>query len=162
MDMQVDGYSYAALLITDIDECSVLNGLCDHYCNNTPGSYYCSCKIGYKLDSNKHSCYGNKSTVMYAYASLCTYMYRSTYKIVGFYESLLDFALLNTTLQNPLTEDSDSPSTIYKSANLCLVMQHIQTIHEYSVTNQSSTKSTYVFNLIYWSLSVPCKCWNWL
>ena len=33
----------------DIDECNVLNGGCSHYCNNTDGSYYCSCPVGYEL-----------------------------------------------------------------------------------------------------------------
>ena len=33
----------------DINECDVLNGGCSHYCNNTDGSYYCSCPVGYEL-----------------------------------------------------------------------------------------------------------------
>ena len=33
----------------DINECDVFNGGCSHYCNNTDGSYYCSCPVGYEL-----------------------------------------------------------------------------------------------------------------
>ncbi|XP_078703823.1 uncharacterized protein LOC144928916 isoform X2 [Branchiostoma floridae x Branchiostoma belcheri] len=34
---------------TDIDECSNNDGGCDHTCENTPGSYTCSCHPGYQL-----------------------------------------------------------------------------------------------------------------
>ena len=37
------------LLQLDINECDQLNGDCSHYCNNTDGSYYCSCPVGYEL-----------------------------------------------------------------------------------------------------------------
>ena len=35
--------------ITDIDECAVDNGGCDHNCTNTPGSHMCQCDPGYEL-----------------------------------------------------------------------------------------------------------------
>ena len=37
---------------TDIDECDVDNGECEHLCNNIDGSYYCSCHHGYQLLEN--------------------------------------------------------------------------------------------------------------
>ena len=37
----------------DINECDELNGGCSHYCNNTDGSYYCSCPVGYELDDQE-------------------------------------------------------------------------------------------------------------
>ncbi|XP_077970757.1 mannan-binding lectin serine protease 2-like [Styela clava] len=52
----------------DIDECDTLqkkkfNNLersdkltCDHFCNNVPGSYYCSCRTGFFLHKNNHTC----------------------------------------------------------------------------------------------------------
>ena len=46
------------LLFLDIDECSVGNGGCEFYCNNTESSYFCSCPSGYSLDSNEHNCTG--------------------------------------------------------------------------------------------------------
>uniref|UniRef100_A0A8C9YDI3 Growth arrest-specific 6 n=1 Tax=Sander lucioperca TaxID=283035 RepID=A0A8C9YDI3_SANLU len=40
----------------DVDECSKRNGGCDHDCNNTMGSYRCSCHQGYML-VERHMCY---------------------------------------------------------------------------------------------------------
>ena len=45
-------------LIIDIDECSEETDQCHHICNNTVGSYECSCRAGYILDSNGLSCDG--------------------------------------------------------------------------------------------------------
>ncbi|XP_059409416.1 growth arrest-specific protein 6-like [Carassius carassius] len=39
----------------DVDECSRANGGCVHLCNNTMGSYHCSCRHGYKLFGH-HMC----------------------------------------------------------------------------------------------------------
>uniref|UniRef100_A0AAQ4QP77 Growth arrest-specific 6 n=1 Tax=Gasterosteus aculeatus aculeatus TaxID=481459 RepID=A0AAQ4QP77_GASAC len=39
----------------DVDECSKRNGGCDHECNNTMGSYRCSCHQGYVL-VERHMC----------------------------------------------------------------------------------------------------------
>ncbi|CAF99750.1 unnamed protein product, partial [Tetraodon nigroviridis] len=40
---------------TDVDECGKRNGGCDHRCNNTMGSYRCSCHQGYELHG-RHTC----------------------------------------------------------------------------------------------------------
>ncbi|XP_071101363.1 uncharacterized protein [Haliotis cracherodii] len=39
---------------TDIDECG--KNLCSQTCNNTDGSYVCSCYIGFKLSQDKQTC----------------------------------------------------------------------------------------------------------
>ncbi|KAH9505693.1 hypothetical protein Btru_055518 [Bulinus truncatus] len=42
---------------TDVNECSKSsNGGCEQICNNTEGSYFCSCSEGYALDEDKRSC----------------------------------------------------------------------------------------------------------
>eukprot|EP00062_Callorhinchus_milii_P017640 gi/632970328/ref/XP_007901587.1/ PREDICTED: fibulin-2 [Callorhinchus milii] len=41
----------------DLDECTVYAGqLCEHICLNTPGSYQCSCSLGYQLQPDQTSC----------------------------------------------------------------------------------------------------------
>ena len=52
-------FSYTCLRHgTDVDECSVNKGGCNQFCHNTFGSYYCSCKNGYKLSADNHTCNG--------------------------------------------------------------------------------------------------------
>ena len=48
------------MTITDVDECSQHHrGInCQHTCINTPGSYVCSCRLGYHLAANQRSCIG--------------------------------------------------------------------------------------------------------
>ena len=45
-------------VFTDINECLTRNGNCEHQCNNTLGSYYCTCNSGYQLHSDRQSCKG--------------------------------------------------------------------------------------------------------
>ena len=46
-------------LYLDIDECTAANASsCQHICANTLGSFDCSCRTGYYLDSDKFSCHG--------------------------------------------------------------------------------------------------------
>ena len=43
----------------DVDECEDDHNTCSHYCNNTEGSYQCSCPSGYILnDSDGSTCLG--------------------------------------------------------------------------------------------------------
>ena len=45
---------------TDIDECEARNGGCQHRCTNIPGSFSCSCHVGYELLEDGFSCNGMK------------------------------------------------------------------------------------------------------
>ncbi|KAG7318702.1 hypothetical protein KOW79_018457 [Hemibagrus wyckioides] len=40
----------------DVDECVKTPDVCDHTCENSDGSYECSCNQGYVLDPDGHSC----------------------------------------------------------------------------------------------------------
>ena len=42
----------------DINECSLNTDGCAHICSNTIGSYTCSCRAGYRLQSDGHTCNG--------------------------------------------------------------------------------------------------------
>lgn len=56
--MNVDELVYITHTL-DVDECSTMNGGCQDICNNTEGSYFCTCAIGYQLTQNNRGCEGN-------------------------------------------------------------------------------------------------------
>ena len=43
---------------SDINECQTNNGGCGQICNNTDGSFECSCNQGYSLSSDSTNCIG--------------------------------------------------------------------------------------------------------
>ena len=45
--------------ILDVDECDAANGGCDQKCDDTYGSYVCSCNYGFELAPDRHACNGN-------------------------------------------------------------------------------------------------------
>ena len=42
----------------DVDECQTSNGECAEFCNNTDGSFECSCRTGYMLAADDANCNG--------------------------------------------------------------------------------------------------------
>ncbi|CAL1534783.1 unnamed protein product, partial [Lymnaea stagnalis] len=51
------GYSDYDKKCVDTNECTESNGLCQHNCTNTEGSFICSCRQGFRLDAtNKKTC----------------------------------------------------------------------------------------------------------
>ena len=50
--------SFCLISLSDINECSLNTDHCAQHCTNTVGSYYCSCRTGYRLSSNGRSCSG--------------------------------------------------------------------------------------------------------
>lgn len=47
---------YTSVLYIDIDECLTGTSRCEQLCQNTPGSFTCSCFLGYTLKSDHRSC----------------------------------------------------------------------------------------------------------
>ena len=45
-------------MVLDINECLLAKNRCSQDCVNTPGSYNCTCKIGYYLSNDNHTCLG--------------------------------------------------------------------------------------------------------
>ena len=50
--------------LLDINECTLPDRVCSHFCTNTNGSYYCSCRGGYTLTDNE-DCLGIYCIVYY-------------------------------------------------------------------------------------------------
>ena len=48
--------------ISDIDECTSINGGCEDMCINNPGSFDCACGNGYELDTGNTTCKGKFTT----------------------------------------------------------------------------------------------------
>ena len=67
---------------TDVDECQSSNGGCTHNCNNTIGSYYCSCYEGYELSSDNHTCIGKIASV-YISQCIAVYLHLLLYKSIA-------------------------------------------------------------------------------
>lgn len=42
----------------DINECEEINGRCEQTCNNTEGSFVCSCDEGFTLSTDGKTCVG--------------------------------------------------------------------------------------------------------
>ena len=42
----------------DVDECKLNTSRCDQICNNTAGSYTCSCNEGFLLHNDGYNCVG--------------------------------------------------------------------------------------------------------
>ena len=51
-------YLLRVFILADMNECSVNNGGCEHDCDDLDGSYRCSCRTGFLLGNDAHSCYG--------------------------------------------------------------------------------------------------------
>jgi len=45
-------------VVTDIDECRIGSFNCEKnsVCRNTIGDYYCTCRMGYRLDDSRQRC----------------------------------------------------------------------------------------------------------
>ena len=49
---------YHKYYISDINECDLDTDNCEHECENTEGSYTCTCPAGYMLHTDGASCTG--------------------------------------------------------------------------------------------------------
>jgi len=59
------------LIPTDIDECRL--GYCTHFCNNSDGSFACSCQDGYALEDDSRTCAGKIITESFFQKSYVTH-----------------------------------------------------------------------------------------
>lgn len=59
------------LQFIDIDECA--HRVCQYKCNNTAGSFFCSCPQGYLLTTNKRDCAGKLECEQDKHTVRCSY-----------------------------------------------------------------------------------------
>ena len=77
-------------MILDVDECfelsrAIQSGVedwdqilyCNHFCNNVPGSYYCSCRPGFTLSDNRHTCIGKSLDFFWFYICRWSYLFHA-------------------------------------------------------------------------------------
>lgn len=57
-------FFYYVYLFSDINECDFENGNCSDICNNTDGSYFCSCLAGFQLDDSGLNCLGKYNVII--------------------------------------------------------------------------------------------------
>ena len=61
------------LFQSDIDECAERTHQCSQVCHDTPGSYSCSCRPGYDLNSDGRHCDGRPGGLFCYYHSESVY-----------------------------------------------------------------------------------------
>ena len=61
---------------SDVDECAMNSTLCDQMCENTFGSYMCTCHIGFRLNNISNQCEGIPLTISYISSNDLTKHYR--------------------------------------------------------------------------------------
>jgi len=64
---------YAVFVSIDINECEL--GYCNQLCNNTAGSFICSCQDGYALGSDNRTCTGKPVGLWFVPALILQYRY---------------------------------------------------------------------------------------
>ena len=58
---------------TDVDECAEGTSGCSQECNNTIGSFECSCRDGYELDLDRKACNGMYVSVSLSTSNMCAH-----------------------------------------------------------------------------------------
>ena len=61
-----DSTQFSEIHSPDTDECTTVPNICSQECNNTIGSYNCSCEEGYVLESDGYNCTGKHSMKVYS------------------------------------------------------------------------------------------------
>ena len=50
------------MILAEVNECDINNGGCEYNCENTEGSYKCSCPTNFFLNNDGHNCTGEFNT----------------------------------------------------------------------------------------------------
>ena len=69
------------------------NGGCEEICDNTNGSYTCSCQTGYTVDDSHHNCTGLTGNP-YFNSYLCQTFFQILMNVVQIMETVIRFVLI--------------------------------------------------------------------
>jgi len=61
-------------VVLDVNECATQNGGCEHHCENSVGSFTCSCDPGYVLSNNERTCVGKEKVLQVLVNSITSIM----------------------------------------------------------------------------------------
>ena len=67
---------YMCVYVSDINECVENRDNCEQLCNNRAGDFTCSCRSGYQLDSDGHSCTGKYCVGLWELSCSCAPLLR--------------------------------------------------------------------------------------
>ena len=62
-------------LLTDINECAEGTHHCEQICDNTIGSYKCSCQPGNYLNKDRYTCQQGETVLNYNLCVMCFFMF---------------------------------------------------------------------------------------
>ena len=108
----------------DTDECSSGDHLCEHFCVNTVGNYHCSCRSGYKISEDGHSCEGVCTLLVYT----CFNCYDVVYLFTYTYIHVVTWAFIEYCMN----EIDRHVAYIYTYSMLCTCV-HIHSIYIHSI-----------------------------
>ena len=74
-DLSYIMFPFVWIFYTDIYECKVNNGDCDHHCINSAGSYICTCDEGFAMGTDARSCLGIYNNNYHSYKRVYIIMY---------------------------------------------------------------------------------------
>jgi hypothetical protein len=102
---------------TDIDECAINNGGCQHLCSNSIGSYACGCLTGFKLASDSRFCEDVNECLLSTTCSLG----RCINSFGGYY-CITNSTLISTGEYSALEDKSSEYEVIYSPTTLIIAI----------------------------------------
>ncbi|XP_077861433.1 uncharacterized protein LOC100372549 [Saccoglossus kowalevskii] len=121
------GYTGDGNNCTDINECTVDNGGCEHTCVNTEGNYYCTCNDGYEIDVGGFNCKDIDECILETHTcpQNCTNTETTNDNTVGYVCSCVDgFMDQGTTGRDCIPEESCANNSCVNG--ICYVLDGVQ------------------------------------
>ncbi|XP_077865610.1 uncharacterized protein LOC100366660 [Saccoglossus kowalevskii] len=121
------GYTGDGNNCTDINECTVDNGGCEHTCVNTEGNYYCTCNDGYEIDVGGFNCKDIDECILETHTcpQNCTNTETTNDNVVGYVCSCVDgFMDQGTTGRDCIPEETCANNSCVNG--ICYVLDGVQ------------------------------------